>query len=179
MMVVETSEGRRGSVGPQRSGKGCPAPKDTVCLASHNAKRFHLRSQQALENAAAQTRRAFRSFTGSDAHCRARLCQIAGRPAVTQRDSLVRLATSPPHPSGQPVQASLRAFLSHWRASPDAECEPASSRPAPKATERLTMLSVDSLRLPALSRLANAYSLGLRMGFLDDLPAGALNASGM
>ena len=53
----------------------------------------------------------------------------------------------------------------------------------PKATERLTMplrvLPMDSLRLPALSRLANAYSLGLRIGFLDDLPAGASNASGM
>jgi hypothetical protein len=43
----------------------------------------------------------------------------------------------------------------------------------------LRVLPVDSLRLPALSRLANAYSLGLRIGFLDDLPAGASNATGM
>jgi hypothetical protein len=99
-------------------------------------------------------------------------------PAVTQRDSLVRFAASPLSNLGQGRRANPRAPVSHGSASAAAKCE---ARFLPTGAQGygtphnapLRVLPVDSLRLPALSRLANAYSLGLRMGFLDDLPAGA------
>src|SRR5262245_32265705 len=87
---------------------------DTVCLAGHNAERFHLRSQQALENT-----QPAQATTCSE---RCSLCQIAGRLAVTQRDSLVRFAGSPlPHPSGQGREASPGASVSQGGASAEAK----------------------------------------------------------